>query len=543
MSKQLKLVFYFLAVLFFPALCLASVTILSNASPNHTVTSGSDEQIYGTSSSNQITLESGAKAELINFPGQNSIQIQSETDNFTVFRAGTVVTFQGTDGTRLKIPATQAVQTISFAGQTSLTLSIHNSQVMLDDQVIGIDNKSIAVNCLTMTEVSQLYVAIFNLASTGQANISWQESGADMSSTANAMLDSDFYKSYFGAGLDSDQAFIEHIYLNTLAKTVDEDPAGVAFWVRQLEGGASRGEVVASLVQVIKNYAPGGPFYNPDDAATIAAYNQFTNRVEVSNYMAKNVQNTPDNYAQATSFDQDLVVTDEAATVNEAKRLIDIMAGHADTCGAYIAPGVWKEFDCYNLAAIGKTTGDDPFTPSWRLIGGYWQWGRKGPDPSVWYDTNTPNFAHGPRGSGYSENNSDSIIEWDSEYAPDGAWSDNYKTTNDPCPSGFRVPTGVEWEGVLGNNTQFIVGTWIISGIEHILYSSAMFFGEKLMLQATGNRSLFSGGQNSRDDIGYYWSSSQRPSREAQVLTFYSGGAGMNYYSWRNGYSVRCVAE
>jgi len=41
----------------------------------------------------------------------------------------------------------------------------------------------------------------------------------------------------------------------------------------------------------------------------------------------------------------------------------------------------------FNLAAIGKTTGDDPFTPSWRLIGGYWQWGRKGPDESEWYES------------------------------------------------------------------------------------------------------------------------------------------------------------
>ena len=62
--------------------------------------------------------------------------------------------------------------------------------------------------------------------------------------------------------------------------------------------------------------------------------------------------------------------------------------GSTPVCGAFIAPGVWKEFDCYNLAAIGKTTNDDPFTPSWRLIGGYWQWGRKGPDPSQWYNTN-----------------------------------------------------------------------------------------------------------------------------------------------------------
>ncbi|HKK67953.1 MAG TPA: Ig-like domain-containing protein, partial [Bacteroidales bacterium] len=78
-------------------------------------------------------------------------------------------------------------------------------------------------------------------------------------------------------------------------------------------------------------------------------------------------------------------------------------------CGAYVAPGVWKQFDCYNLAAIGKTTNDDPFTPSWRLIGGYWQWGRKGPNSSQWYDTNTEHFDNGPTGPDTSEANDGSF--------------------------------------------------------------------------------------------------------------------------------------
>ena len=59
----------------------------------------------------------------------------------------------------------------------------------------------------------------------------------------------------------------------------------------------------------------------------------------------------------------DQVVTTTAASIGGGAEVVG-------ECGAYIAPGVWKEFDCYNLAAIGKTTGDDPFTPSWRLIGG-----------------------------------------------------------------------------------------------------------------------------------------------------------------------------
>ncbi len=213
-------------------------------------------------------------------------------------------------------------------------------------------------------------------------------------------------------------------------------------------------------------------------------------------------------------------------------------------CGAYVAQGVWKQFDCYNLAAIGKTTGDDPFTPSWRLIGGYWQWGRKGPDSSQWYDTNTPNFAHGPTGPDESEANSGDISGWDTTDAPDGSWSDTVKTANDPCPAGFRVPTNTQWVGVLNNNTQSIVGTWSNNATN---YSAARFFGNDLMLPAAGDRYGIGGELRSRGRSGYYWSStlySSYGSYDARFLYFYSSHAGTwDYGGRRSGYSVRCVAE
>jgi hypothetical protein len=147
---------------------LVTATILSNASPDHTITSGSNEQVYGTSTSNVITVESGARAELINFPGQNSIQIQSNPDLFSVYRSGTVVTFQGSDGTVLKIPATQTVQTIEFTDREPLTLSIHDNKVMLDDQEINLNPVAISTTMIVVEKpiiylypesIQEIYVA------------------------------------------------------------------------------------------------------------------------------------------------------------------------------------------------------------------------------------------------------------------------------------------------------------------------------------------------------------------------------------------------
>jgi hypothetical protein len=114
--------------------------ILTRTSPDHIVTAGSAAKVFGTSGSNHITLEKGAKAELINFPGQNLIEIQSDAGLFTVSRSGTAVTFQGSDNTLLKIPATTDEQTLLFDGADPLILRIHENQVKLGEQVILFDD-------------------------------------------------------------------------------------------------------------------------------------------------------------------------------------------------------------------------------------------------------------------------------------------------------------------------------------------------------------------------------------------------------------------
>ena len=112
------------------------VLVLTDSSPDVTVTSNQEVLIYGTNTSNSITIESGAKAELINFPGNNEITIEADSENFTVFRSGAVLTLNGENGTILKFPATTNTQILIF-NDTSLDCLIQDGQILLGDRVVS----------------------------------------------------------------------------------------------------------------------------------------------------------------------------------------------------------------------------------------------------------------------------------------------------------------------------------------------------------------------------------------------------------------------
>lgn len=172
---------------------------------------------------------------------------------------------------------------------------------------------------LTKTQVSELYVAIFNRASEGSGNSYWQGQGS-AAEVAQEMLDTPDAKEYFGTAIDDDKAFIEHIYINTLGKTYAEDAEGIDFWVARLANGESRGEVVAALVAAAMD---------PQYAGT-PAQQQFLNRVEVSDYAADNIQNVPENYKQTLGFNGDLVVTENPGTISPAKKAVQELAVETD---------------------------------------------------------------------------------------------------------------------------------------------------------------------------------------------------------------------
>lgn len=111
--------------------------ILTN-SVSYTLSGSSYTHIYGSSEENNIALESGAIASIYNFVNYNTVTIGSASTLFTVYRSGATVTLDGTDGTKLTIPATDTEQKIIFSDGAS-GLIIEGGTVYLGNQEINTD--------------------------------------------------------------------------------------------------------------------------------------------------------------------------------------------------------------------------------------------------------------------------------------------------------------------------------------------------------------------------------------------------------------------
>jgi len=157
--------------------------------------------------------------------------------------------------------------------------------------------------------------------------------------------------------------------------------------------------------------------------------------------------------------------------------------------------------------------------------------------------------------------NSDYTITYGDWRIPqvDTLWYNNgKKTVNDPCPDGWRVPTGVELQSIVNSSVDTVSFSgcsynsvsgnrwqWVsTSGTAGYLVTPSGSSSPTLFLPAAGYRHNNNSAMTTMNSSGYYWSSSVS-GRNTYSLTFsseklYQAGG---YANRAYGFNVRCVAD
>lgn len=202
----------------------------------------------------------------------------------------------------------------------------------------------------------------------------------------------------------------------------------------------------------------------------------------------------------------------------------DCMCG----CGAYTtSKSIWKEFMCHNL---GADTSVDPFTMNdKRLHGDVYQYGQSQPS---WYG---PNAA--------TPDTKNSSVWFSSTNLSSKLWNAS-KNANDPCPTGYRVPSIAELTGLAANNTVTNMGTWATNTLCTTCFGGGKKIGDYLFLPASG--SMYNGGIEFRGVYGRYWSHSMNGNL-GKFLDFsqskFESGQSDKGLSRAYGFAVRCIKE
>ncbi|OPC04830.1 hypothetical protein BAS09_03845 [Elizabethkingia ursingii] len=199
---------------------------------------------------------------------------------------------------------------------------------------------------------------------------------------------------------------------------------------------------------------------------------------------------------------------------------------------------VWMR---HNLGADTNLDPDQSPTVS-GLIGNYYQFGRA----NVVATVNSTNGA---------------ISGWNTTQAPDGSWNSGtdanpVKTSNDPCPSGWRIPTRTEIQQLIDNTIVSNIGTWTNSSTVNTIGAAKVFISKtnhnaKLTFPATGYRTANNGTLAWRGGSGDYWSSVVTGSNNLTRLTIIQNGVEIrtsnfgqpNNFSKTTGLTIRCIEQ
>ena len=191
----------------------------------------------------------------------------------------------------------------------------------------------------------------------------------------------------------------------------------------------------------------------------------------------------------------------------------------------------WAPVNCGATRVAQAGDGKSPGTVAG--IGNIYQWGR--------YEATNHGgpAANGPTGSTRPGNNFYKAPNnpWNWLNSQNNTlWSGSSKGANDPCPTGYRVPTIDELMSI-GNATNYDNS----GGLFKVNGESGY---PQLVLPAAGSRDYDDGSSSYQGSYGYYWSSSI-PSGSASASYVYFSSATLGQYTRNraNGFSVRCLQE
>lgn len=222
--------------------------------------------------------------------------------------------------------------------------------------------------------------------------------------------------------------------------------------------------------------------------------------------------------------------------------------------GIAIGSTVWAPVNCgYKAATIDGANPDKGFP-----YGKLYQWGRKygqgysadsDSEPNI-YDKGSVDYQIGQNmsmGGYFFKSESDWIKTPDDSMWNSGTEDAPVKTDNDPCPSGWRVPTYSELNVLITDHSDWTtndgqIGYYYSGVLTTTVYDTHPLGEDKpqVFLPAAGYR-YSNGSAYYRGTCGYYWSS--KPSSGAYNLDFSSSSVRMVYNSRAYGYSVRCVQK
>lgn len=189
--KSLSLNFFTVAifallVFFLSAQSTFAVTKVLTDSSIYTIKKGISTLVYGTSGVNIIVLESGAEAKLRNFIGSNAIIVQANSTIFKVSRSGASVTIEGTDGTKLTMPATTALQTIEF-NDLAYELVINAGSVYFGTQIVTSTPTSVEA-ALSSCDNSNLDLCTTNSDCSGASGYWWADNTCRYTPVSNGSV-------------------------------------------------------------------------------------------------------------------------------------------------------------------------------------------------------------------------------------------------------------------------------------------------------------------------------------------------------------------